>query len=410
MIYDFSLLFILLFFSAFFSSSETAFFSLSKVKIDSLNGKETLLNRLIKKMKDDSNKLLITILIGNNIANIGAAALATSIAFKIFENNIVSIATGVMTIITLIFGEIFPKVFASKNNMLVAKITIVPIYWFSILFFPLIFILKHLSKYLKAINQAPSFTEKELISMINLGEKEGEIKREEKNIINNILEFDDTNAYSIMTPRTDMYVIDIKKGLNLNAISRTGYSRFPIINESIDNVIGIVHIKDIFKEMLTIEDKKNIDLKNIMRAPIFIPESKKLDSLLTHFRKSENHMVLLVDEHGGISGLVTLEDLLEELVGEISDETDKTEPYIVKVNDNEWIVPGKTEIDEVNEKTGLKIKPASEYDTFSGYILNKTGRIPALNEKIKIKDNFIVTIRKRKKNRLDTILLTKTGD
>ena len=408
MLYDVSLLIVLLFLSAFFSSSETALFSISKIKIQSLYEEGGFLNVLIKKMKDDSNKLLITILIGNNLVNIGAAALATSIVFEIFHHNAVSIATGIMTFLILVFGEIFPKIFASKNNILTAKIVIIPIYWCSVLFLPLIFILKFISKYVKAIDSVPAITEKEIMTIIDIGEKEGEIKKEEKKIIYNVLEFDDTSASSIMIPRTDMYVIDINKPISLKEIIQTGYSRFPVIDGNIDNVIGIMYIKDIFKDMLISKNIKDVNFRKIMRPPFFMPESKKLDTLLNHFRKSENHIVIIVDEYGGVAGLVTLEDLLEELIGEIIDETDKVQPYIVKVSNNEWVIPGMTEINDVNKKVDLNIEETAEYDTFSGYILHKTGKIPSLNETIKIDNNVTVTIKNKKRNRLSLFVLKKS--
>jgi putative hemolysin len=180
------------------------------------------------------------------------------------------------------------------------------------------------------------------LTFVEVVEEEGEIKEEEKKLIHNIIEFDDTSASEIMTPRGDMFLLDVNQQLDIPAILQSGYSRIPIIETSVDNVIGVLHLKDLFMHEATTDEKP--DLRALMSKPYFIPENKKLDSLLRQFKKRKQHLAIVVDEYGGVSGLITLEDVLEELVGEIRDETDEDESHIVQIQENEWLVLGKTEI------------------------------------------------------------------
>ena len=398
----------LLLLSGFFSSAETALFSISKAKAVHLAKQAGATHKLIKKMKDDPHRLLSTILIGNNIVNVGAAALATAITIKLIPGYAVGLATGIMTFLILVFGEIFPKSIATRNNILIARLVIFPIYWFSILFTPIIIFLNFIPKITGKIQRKPQVTEAELMTFVEVVEEEGEIKEEERRFIHNIFEFDDTNASEIMTPRADMYVIDINKGLNLEEIVKSGFTRIPVIQEDIDHVIGILNLKDLLLHQATCES--TVDVRKIMREPYFVPENKKLDNLLQQFKKRKQHMAIVVDEHGGVSGLITLEDALEEIVGEIVDETDQYEPNIIKLNADEWRVLGKTETDEVNNEIPMEIPDSKEYDTFSGYVLNHIGRIPREKEEIPI-GKFIVTVNQMDRNRIrEYIVRRKTAE
>jgi putative hemolysin len=238
-------------------------------------------------------------------------------------------------------------------------------------------------------------------------EEEGGIEEEEKELIENIFEFDDTSASEIMTPRADMYVISVDEDLNLEDVIRSGYTRIPVIEEDIDHVIGILNIKDLFMHQVT--SSEAVDVRNIMSKPYFVPENKKLDHLLQQFKKGKQHMAIIVDEHGGVSGLITLEDALEEIVGEIIDETDKFEPHIVKLKKDEWRVLGKSEIDEVNEIIQMRIPDSREYDTFSGYILDQIGRIPKEKEQIPLGD-YLVTVNEMDGTRIREYIVKKEDD
>ena len=394
----------LLLLSGFFSSAETALFSISKAKAIHLAKEVGFANSLIKKMKDDPHRLLSTILIGNNIVNVGASALATVITLKLVTNNAVGIATGVMTFLILIFGEIFPKSIATRNNVLIARLVILPLYWLSVLFTPIIFILNFIPKLTGKMQKKQHATEEELMTFVEVVEEEGGIEEEEKELIENILEFDDTCASEIMTPRADMFVINVDEKLNLKEIICSGFTRIPVIEEDIDHVIGILNIKDLFMHQVT--SAEEIDVRKIMSEPYFVPKNKKLDSLLKQFKKRKQHMAIIADEYGGVSGLITLEDALEEIVGEIIDETDKFEPHIVELKKDEWRVLGKSEIDEVNDKLQMDIPDSKEYDTFSGYVLDQIGRIPQEKEEIPIGE-FLVTVNEMEGTRIKEYIVKK---
>ena len=413
MTFEPTLLTICLFLSGFFSSSETALFSISKVKALHISKDGSKTGLLIMAMKEDSHTLLTTILIGNNLVNIGASALATSLAISHFQSNGVGIATGIMTLLILIFGEIFPKSFANHNNVLVARWVIYPLYWLSKFFWPLIILLNFIPKLHGTIDNAQeAVTEDELMTMVEVVEEDGEIKEEEKEYITNIFEFDDTSCSEIMTPRADMYVIDVSQVLDIQATLQTGYSRIPLIEESIDDIIGILHVKDLFaqfqKQVAAGENTEDIDLKGIMKKPYFIPESKKLDSLLQEFKTKKSHMAVVVDEHGGVAGIVTLEDVVEEIFGEIVDETDRMTPDIVQLKGKKWLVAGKIDIDDLNKEIGIAIPESANYDTFSGFFLEQIERIPAPGESLRI-NNWVITVKDMDGNRIQSFII-KTGD
>ncbi|HHP7233837.1 MAG TPA: hemolysin family protein [Desulfobacterales bacterium] len=398
-------LFVLIVLSGFFSSSETALFSISKARARHLAKEGGKVNNLIQRMKEDPHRLLSTILIGNNLVNIGASALATAITIELVSNNAVGIATGIMTLLILVFGEIFPKSVATRNNILVARITIVPLFWLSILFYPVILFLNFIPRLTGRIKHKPKVTEQELLTFVEVVEEEGEIKEEEKELIHNIFEFDDTNVSEIMSPRADMFIIEAGAEIDLKQIVESGFTRIPVIEKDIDHVVGILNIKDLFLQYA--KGNQAIDVRQIMQPPYFVPENKKLDSLLQAFKRRKQHMAIVVDEHGGISGLITLEDALEEIVGEITDETDKDEPTIVKVKGNEWIVPGKSDIEDVNEKIPMNIPDSKDYDTFSGYVLNTIERIPREKEEISI-GKFIITVKEMDGNRIREYLVRQS--
>ena len=399
-------LLVLILLSGFFSSSETALFSISRTKAIYLAKEGGKTCRLIKRMKDDPHTLLTTILIGNNLVNVAAAAFATAITIRAFPNYAVGIATGIITFLILVFGEVFPKSIATRNNLLIAKLTIHPIFWLSLVFFPVIKFLYFIPWLTGRIKKTHSVTEEELKTFVDVVENEGEIKEEEKELIHNIFEFDDTNASEIMTPRADMFVVAVDNDLNLEEIMKSGFTRFPVIKGDTDHVLGIMHLKDLF--MLLAKGVEKIDVRKIMRTPYFVPENKKLDSLLKQFKRTKNHMAIVVDEHGGVSGLITLEDALEDIVGEISDETDKEEPYIVRLKNQTWVVLGKTEIDDVNEQLGLDIPDTGSYDTFSGYILDKLGKIPKENDEIDL-GQHTATVKQKDGNRIIKYIVKKNA-
>ncbi len=404
-----TLLGICLFLSGFFSMSETALFSISKIKALHISKDGSKSGRLILEMKSDSHTLLTTVLIGNNLVNIGASFLATSLAIAHFQSNGVGIATGVMTLLILVFGEIFPKSFANHNNVVVSRAVIYPLYWLSKILWPLIFVLNFIPKLHGTIDNAhETVTEDELMTMVEVVEGDGEIKEEEKEYITNIFEFDDTYCSEIMTPRADMFVVDVAEGLDIPTVLKTGFSRIPVIEDTIDNIVGILHIKDLFLRYLEKNDSEttpdSLDLKSIMKKPYFIPESKKLDSLLKAFKAKKSHMAVVVDEYGGVSGIVTLEDVVEEIFGEIADESDKNTPDIVQIKGNKWLVAGKTDIYHLNKELNLGIPDSVNYDTVSGFFLELVERIPNPGESIRM-NNWDFSVKDMDGNRIQSFII-----
>lgn len=396
------ILVVLLLLSGFFSSAETALFSISQTRARHLAKETDRAYQLIKRMKDDPHKLLTTILIGNNVVNVAASAIATALTINVFANYAVGLATGGMTFLILVFGEVIPKSFATRNNILIARLTIFPIYWMSLLFYPIILFLNFIPRITGKMSKTPSATEEELITFVEVVEEQGVIKEEEREMIHNVFELDDTSASEIMTPRADMFVVDANAPLDFKAIAESGFTRIPVIEDDSDHVIGILNIKDIFMHQATSDAP--VDVRAIMRPPYFVPENKKLDRMLHQFKARKNHMAIIVDEYGGVSGLITLEDALEELVGEIRDETDKEEPHIVRRKPKEWVVLGKSDIEEVNRKIGMPIPESKEYDTFSGFILDTIGRIPEEDEAFTI-GGFKVVVLEMDGNRIKRYLV-----
>lgn len=377
---------VLLALSAFFSGSETALVSLSRLRVRHLAEKGGKVAKILAKLKDDPQRMLTTILIGNNLANIAAAAMATSVAMDVFKNHAVGIATGVMTLLILVFGEITPKSLATQFNEQYSKFVAFPIWYLSIIFYPFIKIFDWFFRFLIKVfggdEKQPTVTEDYLKSMVAISEEEGSIKGIEKEMIHKIFEFDDIDANEIMTPRTDMAVLNSSLKIKdaLKTVLKKPYSRIPVYEKTRDNIVGIVFLRDIMEKMS--HNKTNMALSKIMKNPYFVPETKKIDSLLKQFQKRKEHMAIIVDEHGIITGLVTIEDILEEIVGEIMDETDKRDPNIRNTGKREWMVKGKTDIDEVNEKLKMGIKDDEDYDTLGGFILSRIGKIPKKQEKI----------------------------
>jgi len=400
----------LLVLSAFFSGSETALVSLSRLRVRHLAEKRGGAAKILMKLKDDPQRMLTTILIGNNLANIAAAAMATSVAMGLFQSHAVSIATGSMTLLILIFGEITPKSLATQFNEPYAKFVAYPIWYLSIIFYPFIklfdWFFRSLIKIFGRDVKQPTVTEDYLKSMVAISEEEGSIKGIEKEMIQKIFEFDDIDVSEVMTPRTDMVLLN--SGLKIKDVLKTvlkkPYSRIPVYEKTRDNLVGIVFLRDIMK-MLS-RNRTSTALSKIMKTPYFVPETKKIDSLLKQFQKRKEHMAIVVDEHGIITGLVTIEDILEEIVGEIMDETDKLDPNIRKVRKKEWMVKGKTDIDEVNEKVKMDIKNEEGYDTLGGFILSRTGKIPKKQEKIEY-SGFTMIIEEVEEHRILRVKIVK---
>ncbi len=395
-------LFVLLCLSGFFSSAETALFSISLTRARHLAKSGLRSDRLIWRLKEDPHRLLTTILIGNNVVNIAASSLATALAIQVFPNYAIGLATGVMTLLILVFGEVFPKSLATRNNLMIARLAIVPIHWFSLILYPVILFLNFIPRLSGRIDKPPTVTEEELMTFVEVGEEEGNIREEERELISNIFEFDDTAASEIMTPRGDMFVVDANRELDLQDFIESGFSRIPVTDGDIDHVIGILNIKDLFRQHVT--HNGVVAVRELMTEPYFVPENIKLNMLLQQFRERKQHIAIVIDEYGGVSGLITLEDALEELVGDITDETDKEEPHIVALKEDTWIVLGKADIEEVNAMIPMQIPDTRDYDTFTGYVLYLIGRMPEQKETLTIGD-WAVTVDEMEGTRINRYIV-----
>jgi len=390
------ILLIFIFLSAFFSGVETAFVSLSEIRIQHLLEQEKKGIRLVKTLKDNNERLIITILIGNNLVNIAASSIATSIAIDIFKSNAIGIAIGIMTLVILIFGEITPKTIAMAKNEWIAIHTAPVIRVCQIALFPAIKMLEWITtmiaKPIGGSDTDPIITEEEIKSVVSLGEEIGEVEEDERIMIHNIFRFSDLQANEIMIDRTQMFSLDAREMLKEVAqeIVSKGFSRIPVYEENPDNLVGILYAKDVLEATLKGDFAKPV--KELIRPAMFIPETILIDDLLREFQKEKVHIAMVVDEHGGISGLITIEDLIEEIVGEIYDETDAEHIMIRKVDENKSIVKGETEIEEVNRVLGLGLSEREDYETISGFILAELRYIPEIGEELKFgKDVIRVT-------------------
>ena len=369
---------VLLLLSGFFSGAEVALVSLSRANTLNLIEKKIMGYKYIKLLKDDPQRMLSTILIGNNIVNVGASAITTSIMLQLFDSFAIGISTGVMTLLILIFGEITPKSIAAQHNLVVSQLVAGPIWVLSLVLAPILNVLDHLLNGIMRLiginSKENSVTEDEIKSMIVVAQEEGAIKEFEKDLLHNIFEFDDMNVSEIMTPRNDMISIENKSNIGdvFNLINKKKFSRIPVFKNNNENFVGTVYVKDIIK--YTSMKNRKINVAKVMKKPFFVPENKKISKLLRDFQKRNEQMAIVVNEHGSVNGLVTLEDVLEEIVGEIMDETENTDPRIKKIKTNEWIVNGRTEIEELNKVFKLDIKKKN-FDTLSGFIHRKSGKL-----------------------------------
>ena len=399
------ILVILLSASAFFSSAETALMTSNKLKIRNLaeNG-----DKRAKKVLDitaNMDKMLSAILIGNNVVNLTASSLSTTLTLKIFGSSLVGIATGILTFLILVFGEITPKNVASKNaeNMALAYIGVISV--IVTVMTPVIFIVNKvagavISIFTKNSDENNAVTEEELRAMVEYSHEEGVIENEEKKMIVNVVDFGDTVAGDIMVPRVDMVMVDEKSSYEeiLQVFREERYTRIPVYEETPDNVIGILNVKD----FLLIEDKENFVMKELLREPLYTYEYKKTSALMMDMRKTGANIVIVLDEYGITAGLITLEDMLEEIVGEIRDEFDADEDEgITKVSDLEYLIDGSTNLDDINDRIGLELS-SDEYESIGGLIMEKLGRIPAEGEIINL-DNIVLTVKKMDHARIEKV-------
>lgn len=381
---------ILLALSAFFSSSETALLSYNKIKMRRMVDEGIKGAKTVSKVTEDSGKMLSVILIGNNLVNIGASSIATSLAISIFQSKGVGIATAIMTILIIIFSEITPKTIASQNSESIALKVATPIYLISKILSPIAKLFNIVANALVKLlggevnKEEPSITEEELKTIVDVGQEEGVFEQDEKEMIYNVFDFADLHVKDIMVQRIDIKAVDVNTTYDelIEIFETEQFSRMPVYEESIDKVVGIINIKDLF---FAKNIEQNFDIRSYMRKPYFTFEYKMADELFKEVSKNRTHMVIVVDEYGGTAGLITLEDLIEEILGEIEDEYDDYEEDIQDIGDGQFLINANTKIEDVNEALNLDLV-SKQYDSIGGFMIEELGHIPELNETVKHND------------------------
>ncbi|MAE49367.1 hemolysin [Candidatus Pacearchaeota archaeon] len=377
---------ILIFLSALFSGIETALMSLSNIKVNALLKQGKKGAQTLHRIKQKPHKLIITILIGNNLVNIGAASLATVIFTEMFGSSGVGIATGVMTFLILVFGEITPKTFATQNAERVSLAVARPIELLSIILSPIVKIfevISHVMSKLLGSKEEEELSEEELRTIVTMGAKEGVLNKEAAEMMHNVMEFKGTKVTQVMTPDVKVEMVDGKKKLHqiLDFVVKTPFSRYPIYGETKDKIIGVLDVDDVLR--YTKEKKLTRSVKSIAREVMFVPRSKEIDDLLTEFEREKKQMAIVVDEYGEVSGLITVEDILEEIVGDIFDKSHRESVFIKKVNEKLVRVDAKASVEEVNKILHLGLK-AENFSTMAGFVVHRLKRLPKRGEKIKL--------------------------
>ena len=381
--------------------------SLSKIRVKQMiENREKGANR-INKLLSDPSRLLSAILIGNNVVNIGASSLMTSLAIDAFGNTGVGVATGIMTLLILVFGEITPKSLAAKNSEKISVSLSGFIEFVTNLLTPISFVLNIITDFLVKLlggevdKKKPFITQEELKTIVNVSYKEGVLEGEEKDMIYNVFDFSDSQVNDVMVPRTEIVAIDVDLPYEeiIKIINKEQYSRIPVYENTIDNIIGILYVKDLL--FMDVNKESTFDLRKYIRQPYFTPEYKSIKELFKEMRTNRNHMVVIIDEYGGTEGIVTIEDVVEEIVGDIEDEYDKKIKEIEVIKEDEYLVNGNVRIDIINELIGTHIE-SKDFDTIAGFVIGIIDRLPEAGEEIEY-ENIRFIIENIDRNRIKKI-------
>jgi len=388
--------------SGFFSGLEVALVGVRKSKVIQLFNEKEKGSKALHKLKTNPSWMMSSVNLGNNLVNVGSSALATSVAIRLFGNDGLGIAVGVMTFLILVFGEITPKTYCNANATKIALRYAPVLLGFSYVFYPVVKFFEVITRGVVRLTGSsyapPPITEEEIKGVIDQGLAEKALEKEEMELVHGALKFDDTVIRSVMTPRTKMFSLNSKMLLfeALPQINQKGFSRIPIYGENRDDVVGFIHVRDVLKELE--KDNKMSSLGQIARKPVFASQEKMVSSLLQEMKGRKTHMAIVVDEHGGVEGLVTLEDLLEEIVGEIEDETDLTRKIGYERIDHDTIITnGDMDIDVINEIFKTKIPDGDDYASLNGLLHEKLQDIPQEGDKVEI-DNLRIIVEKVSKN------------
>ena len=403
--------------SAFFSSAETALTTINKIRFLNMANEGNKRAAFVLKLTEDSPKLLSAILIGNNIVNISASSLATVFATNKFGSSGAGIATGILTFLILLFGEITPKSIATAHNERISLLYAPIIYLLVKLFTPIIYIVNLFSQviltalHLNSKEMKQSITESDLRTIVDVSHEEGVLETEEKAMIKNVFDFGDSLAKDIMTPRVDIVYLSVDNTYEeiLAIYQEERYTRYPVYHTTKDEVIGILNIKDLFFHMATNKKSNNFSLRPLLWEPKYCYEYQKTSSLMTEMKKTASNFTIVLDEYGKVSGLITLEDLLEEIVGEIRDEYDMEEQNeIKKLSDYEYEVDASVKLYDLNDEIGTHIE-SEDYDSLGGHILELLGHIPT-NGEIVMDNGLIYTVLSTSKNRIGRVHISIESD
>ena len=392
--------------SAFFSSSETALTTVNLIRIRNLADNGDKAAAWVLKARRDQSKMLGAILIGNNVVNLSASSMLTVLVTDVFGSQAVGAATGVLTLLVLLFGEITPKTIATleaeKNALRFARV----ICLLMTILTPVIFVVNLLSGgVLRLLGVDPnkptdSITEDELRTIVEVGHEKGVIESEEKEMINNVFDLGDSVARDIMVPRIDMSFVDVEASYEelMEIFRRDHYTRLPVYEDNTDNVIGIINMKD----LILLEDRAAFSVRDYLRQPLFTFESKKLSELMIEMRKTSNNIVIVLDEYGATAGLMTLEDILEEIVGDIRDEFDADEEDELKeISKGEYLADGSMNLDDINDRLGLELV-SEDFDSLGGFMIDRLEHLPAEGEEVDTEEVRLV-VEKVNKNRIDKV-------
>ncbi len=400
--------------SALFSSAETALTALSEREARQLVESGEKRYQALSLWIEQPNKVLTTILIGNNLVNILASALATVAVDKIVHDQAVAIATGLMTLLILIFGEIAPKTFAKYNHTRLAPRAIRGLRLFYLLVFPVTVLLTSLSRVMVRLvggdvsRSGPFVTEEDISYLIDLGHREGAIEKHEEELLHSVIDFSNTTVREIMIPRTEMVAVetDVERDELVNLAINAGHSRIPVYEESIDNIVGIFYAKDLIKMPGA---GKPFQLSTSLRSPMFVPEVMSISDLLREMQRVKTHMAIVVDEYGGTSGIVTLEDILEEIVGEIHDEYDSEESQFRVLSGGKMLADGRISIHDLGEQLGVEFPESDLYETLGGFLTVRAGKLPANGMKLRW-NHFDFTIKEADQRRIRRVEIERVKD
>ncbi len=403
------ILLILLMLSAFFSSAETALTTVNKIRMRTLAENGHKRAETVIKIIEDQGKMLSAILIGNNVVNLSASSLLTMLATDFFGSKAVGIATGILTLLILVFGEITPKTISTLSSETISLTYAPVIYALMNLMTPVIFLVNQLSMgVLKLFKVDPnkkqeSITEDELRTIVEVSHEEGVIQTEEKKMITNVFDFGDNLAKDIMVPRIDMTLVNVDATYDelLELFREEKYTRFPVYEESTDHVIGIINVKD----LLLLESKEHFSIRDFLRQPLYTYEFKKAAELMVEMRKTLSNIVIVLDEYGSTAGLITLEDMLEEIVGELRDEYDEDEEEdLVELEPGKYRVDGSMKLNDLNDRLGLKLE-SEDYDSIGGLVIGLLDHLPEEGEEVCHEGGLRMVVEHMDKNRIESILL-----